>query len=105
VIPLGPFLVVSALLVAIGVFGALTRRSALGILMSIELIINAAAINLVAFSQHIRTSDAESTAGQMFALFAMAMAAAAAAVGLSIVICIHRSCQTVNVDKIDLMKW
>jgi NADH-quinone oxidoreductase subunit K len=105
VIPLAAFLVVSAALLAIGIFGALTRRSALGILMAIELIINAANINLVAFGRHVLQIDPGSHAGQVFALFVIAMAAAAAAVGLSIVICIYRNHRTVNVDQINLLRW
>lgn len=104
-IPLGAVLAVSAALLAIGVYGALTRRSALGILMAIELIINAANLNLIAFARHIESAAPGAAAGQVFALFVMAMAAGAAAVGLSIVICIHRNHGTVNVDQINLMKW
>ncbi|NUP89495.1 MAG: NADH-quinone oxidoreductase subunit NuoK [Candidatus Sumerlaeia bacterium] len=102
-IPLAAYLVLSAALLAIGVWGALTRRSALGILMAIELILNAANINLIAFARHVRGVDA--TGGPMFALFVMAIAAGAAAVGLSIVICIYRNHRTVDVDRINLMKW
>lgn len=104
-IPLVPYLVVSALLVVIGVFGAITRRSALGILMAIELILNACILNLVAFHRHTLQTDPTHTAGPMFALFVMAMAAAAVAVGLSIVISIYRNHRTVNVDEINLLKW
>ncbi len=102
-IPLAAYLVLSAALLAIGVWGALTRRSALGILMAIELILNAANINLIALARHVRGVDA--TGGPMFALFVMAIAAGAAAVGLSIVICIYRNHRTVDVDRINLMKW
>lgn len=101
-IPLEAYLIVGALLLVIGLFGALTRRNALGILMSIELIINAANINLIAFARHI---DPDGMAGQMFTLFVIAIAAAAAAVGLAIVISIRRSQRSVNLDKINLLKW
>ena len=100
---LGPFLLVSAGLVVIGLYGVLTRRSALGILMAIELILNAANLNLIAFARHLRASDP--TAAPIFALFVMAIAAASAAVGLSIVICIYRNHRTVNVDRINLLRW
>lgn len=102
-IPLSAFLLLSAALLVTGIYGALTRRSALGILMAIELILNAANINLIAFARHLRAADA--AGGPMFALFVMAIAAGAAAVGLSIVICIYRNHRTVNVDRINLMKW
>lgn len=101
-VPLTHFLILSAILFSIGIYGALTRRNAVGILMSIELILNAANINLVAFSRFI--SPAEGT-GQIFAIFVMALAAASVAVGLAIVICIYRNHKTIIADKVDLMKW
>lgn len=101
-IPLSHFLIISAALFAIGVFGALTRRNAIGILMSIELILNAANINLVAFNKFLGNSRG---LGQIFAMFVMAIAAASTVIGLVLVIAIYRRARTVFLDKINLMKW
>lgn len=99
---IGPFhyLVVSALLFAIGIIGVILRRNVVVVLMSIELILNAVNINLVAFSrvhQH--------AIGQTFALFVMAVAVAEAAVGLGILISLFRNRGTVLADELDLLKW
>ena len=87
-------------LFTIGVIGVLTRRNVLIILMSIELILNAVNINLVALSQYFRSVD-----GQVFALFVITDAAAEAAVGLGLIIALFRNKETVNADEIDLLKW
>ena len=84
----------------IGVIGVLTRRNVLIILMSIELILNAANINLVAFSRLFHSVD-----GQVFAIFVVTDAAAEAAVGLGLIIALFRNKETVNADEIDLLKW
>ena len=84
----------------IGVIGVLTRRNVLIILMSIELILNAVNINLVALSQYFRSVD-----GQVFAIFVITDAAAEAAVGLGLIIALFRNKETVNADEIDLLKW
>ena len=84
----------------IGVIGVLTRRNVLIILMSIELILNAVNINLVALSQYFRSVD-----GQVFAIFVITDAAAEAAVGLGLIIAFFRNKETVNADQIDLLKW
>ena len=84
----------------IGVVGVLTRRNVLIILMSIELILNAVNINLVALSQYFRAVD-----GQVFAIFVITDAAAEAAVGLGLIIALFRNKETVNADEIDLLKW
>jgi len=102
IIPLNHILVLAALLFCIGLYGALTRRNAVGILMSIELMLTAANINLVAFSRFVTPNTG---AGQVFAIFVMTLAAAAVAVGLAIVICIYRNHRTISADKIHLMKW
>ena len=102
IIPLPHLLIFGALLFSAGVYGALTRRNTIGILISIELILNAVNINLVAFSRS--TSLAPET-GQIFALFVMAVAAAAAAVGLAIVLALFRVRKTVMTDEINLLKW
>jgi len=94
------YLILSLLLLLIGVYGAITLRHAIGILMSIELIFNAANINLIVFSQYM-----QSMLGQVFALFVIAIAAAEAAVGLAIIIMVYRNFHSVSVDEIDLLKW
>jgi NADH-quinone oxidoreductase subunit K len=101
-IPLTWYLVVAGALFCIGIYGALSRRNAVGILMAIELMLNAVNVNLVAFWRY---STPAALTGQIFALFAIAVAAAEAAVGLALVIAIYRSRQTVNADEVDLLKW
>ncbi|MFB3895597.1 MAG: NADH-quinone oxidoreductase subunit NuoK [bacterium] len=101
-IPLSHYLVLGAILFCIGIYGALTRRNAIGILMSIELILNAANINLIAFSRYMNPSEGT---GQIFAIFVIGLAAAAAAIGLAIVISIYRNARTIYADKTSLMKW
>ena len=101
-IPLSYFIGLGAVLFCIGIFGVLTRRSAVGILISIELILNAANINLVAFNKYLGTPDGM---GQIFALFVIAIAAAASVVGLVLVIAIYRHGKSIFVDDFNLMKW
>ncbi|MDP3790909.1 MAG: NADH-quinone oxidoreductase subunit NuoK [Candidatus Omnitrophota bacterium] len=96
------FLILSAALFSIGIFGILTRRNAIGILMSIELILNAANINLIMFNKFLGSNDG---LGQIFALFVIAIAAASAVVGLGLVISIYRNVKTILVNKLNLMKW
>jgi NADH-quinone oxidoreductase subunit K len=96
------YLTVSVLLFSIGLYGILTRRNAIGILMSIELILNSVNLNLVAFSRYITP---RLLTGQIFALFVITVAAGEAALGLAIVLSIYRSRNTVNMDDINLMKW
>ena len=98
-VPLSWVLIVAAALFCIGLFGALSRRNTVGILLGVELMLNAVNINLVAFSA--RLNDA---AGQVFALFVIAIAAAEVGVGLAIVLLIYRNRVAVNLDEIDLMK-
>jgi NADH-quinone oxidoreductase subunit K len=100
-IPLTWYLVLAAALFCIGVFGALARRNAVGVLMGIELMLNAVNINLVAFWRY---TDVNQMTGQMFAIFVIAIAAAEAAVGLALLIAIYRQRNTVNVEELDLMK-
>ena len=90
----------SASLFAIGVYGVLARRNGVLVLMSIELMLNAVNINLVAFSQALG-----SLAGQVFALFVIAVAAAEVGIGLAIVILIYRNRETINIDEVNLLKW
>ncbi|OGX25147.1 MAG: NADH-quinone oxidoreductase subunit K [Omnitrophica WOR_2 bacterium RIFCSPHIGHO2_01_FULL_48_9] len=101
-IPLGFFIAISAVMFCIGIFGVLTRRNAIAVLMSIELILNAANINLVAFNKYLGTPDG---LGQIFALFVIAIAAAASVVGLVLIIAIYRHGKSVFVDEYNLMKW
>ena len=101
-IPLSHLLVFTTLLFLIGLFGALTRRNVVGILISIELMLNAVNVNFVAFSSSIDTSP---EIGQIFVIFIIVLAAATAAVGLAIVLSIYRNQKTVYTDQIDLLKW
>ncbi|WP_209123349.1 NADH-quinone oxidoreductase subunit NuoK [Alkalihalobacillus sp. BA299] len=100
-IPLSVYLVVALLLFCIGMFGVLTKRNAVIVLICIELMLNSVNINLVAFAVHGVTP---SLTGQVFALFTITVAAAEAAVGLAILIALYRNRKTVNVDEMDLMK-
>jgi NADH-quinone oxidoreductase subunit K len=93
------YLVVAAALFILGVIGVLTRRNVVIVLMSIELILNAVNLNLVAFSRLWGLH------GQVFAIFVITDAAAEAAVGLGILIAFFRNKETVNVDEVDLLKW
>jgi NADH-quinone oxidoreductase subunit K len=101
-VPVTFFLVLSALLFSVGVYGVLARQNAVLVLLSIELMLNAVNINLVAFAAMF---GAAGVAGQVFALFIIAVAAAEVGVGLAIVILIFRNRQTVDVDEMSLMKW
>ena len=94
------YLVLSVALLAIGTIGVLTRRNIVIILMSIELILNAVNINLVAFSQHFNNVN-----GQVFAIFVITVAVAEAAVGLGILIALFRNKETVQADEIEILKW
>ncbi len=96
------YLVLSAVLFFIGLFGALTRRNAVIILMCIELMLNAVNITLVAFSSYIVP---QLLTGQVFAIFVMVVAAAEVAVGLGIVLAIYRHFTNIDVNNINLMKW
>jgi NADH-quinone oxidoreductase subunit K len=99
-ISLNSYLVVSAVLFVIGVLGVVTRRNAIIVFMSIELMLNSVNLTLVAFSAFL--GDAT---GQVLVFFVMTVAAAEAAVGLAIVIALFRRKQTVNLDEINIMKW
>jgi NADH-quinone oxidoreductase subunit K len=99
-IPIGHVLALSSVLFVLGVAGVLTRRSALVIFMSIELMLNAANLAFVALARGAGQMD-----GQVFAFFVMAVAAAEAAVGLAIIVAIFRRRHSTDVDQISLMKW
>ncbi|MGH9674865.1 MAG: NADH-quinone oxidoreductase subunit NuoK [Bryobacteraceae bacterium] len=94
------YLALSAALLLIGTLGVLARRNIVIILMSIELILNAVNVNLIAFSHHFGKVH-----GQVFAIFVITIAVAEAAVGLGILIALFRNKETVQADEIDLLKW
>ena len=94
------YLVVSAALLLIGTIGVLARRNIVIILMSIELILNAVNINLIAFSRYF-----QQVTGQIFAIFVITVAVAEAEVGLGILIALFRNKETVQADEVDLLKW
>jgi NADH:ubiquinone oxidoreductase subunit K len=96
------FLTLSVLLFSIGLYGVLTRRNAVAILMGIELMLNAANVNLVAFNRYVSPGVMP---GQVFALVVITLAACEAAVGLALVMAAYRSLETVHVDEINLLKW
>src|SRR3989338_6400677 len=100
-ISLAHYLTLGALLFLIGMFGALTRRNIIGILMSIELMFNAANINLAAFNHFLHP---QGVAGQAVALFIIAVAAAEVVVGLALVFAIHRNTETVYVEEFSILK-
>ena len=103
---LSKFLVFAAILFIIGVAGVLTRRNLLVIFMSIELILNAANLNFIAFSHYLQSiGSANALAGQIFTVFIIVVAAAEAAIGLGIVIALYRNKETILLDEIDLLKW
>lgn len=96
------YLILSAILFSIGLYGVLAKRNAVIILMCIEIMLNAVNIALIAFSHY---SDPALLTGQIFAIFVMAVAAAEAAVGIAIIIAIYRNRQSISVDEFDLTKW
>ena len=96
------YLILSAILFSIGLYGALAKRNAIVILMSIEIMLNAVNITMVAFSRFIVPLL---LTGQVFAIFIIVVAAAEAAVGLAIIIAIYRNRETIESTKFDLMKW
>ena len=103
---LSKFLVIGALLFIIGIAGVLTRRNIIVIFMSIELILNAANLNFIAFSRYLQdTGNLNAVAGQVFTVFIIVVAAAEAAIGLGLVIALYRNKETIFVDEIDLLKW
>jgi len=102
VTPLSGYLVLAAFLFAIGLAGALTRRNAILVLIGIELMLNAANLNFIAFWRY--SANPQQITGLMFVIFSIAVAAAEAAVGLALIIAIYRHYRTSNVDQIDSMK-
>jgi NADH:ubiquinone oxidoreductase subunit K len=101
-ITLGHYIILGAALFAVGIFGVLTRRNAIGILMSLELIFNAVNINMVAFSKFMAPDAA---AGELFTIFIITVAAAESVLGLAIILAIYRKRAVINADEMDLLKW
>lgn len=99
-VPVSHYLALSAVLFTIGLVGVLIRRNFIIILLSVEIMLNAANLNLVAFSTHL-----QSMVGQVFTVFVISVAAAEAAVGLGIIIVLFRRRAVTNVDEIALLKW
>lgn len=99
-IPTTHYLFLSLALLTIGIIGVLTRRNVIIVLMSIELVLNAVNINLVAFARHLGSVE-----GQVFAVFVITAAAAEAAIGLGIIIAFFRNRETILADEMDLLKW
>lgn len=100
--PLIQYLTLAAVLFAIGLYGMVVSRNAVRVLMSIELMLNAVNINLVAFARYV---DPVQVKGQLFAIFVITVAAAEAAVGLAIVLSIYRNTSTVDMERFNLLKW
>ncbi|MCA1900575.1 MAG: NADH-quinone oxidoreductase subunit NuoK [Chloroflexi bacterium] len=100
--PLSWYLILAAGLFSVGLFGVLARRNAVAILLSVELMLNAVNVNLVAFWRY---GDVAQMAGQVFAIIVFAVAAAEVAVGLALVISVYRRRNTVAAEELDLLKW
>lgn len=96
----GHYLVLSLALLLVGILGVLTRRNLVIVLMSVELILNAVNINLIAFSKHTGN-----LAGQVFAIFVITLAVAEAAVGLGLLIALFRNRETTSADEVNLLRW
>ncbi len=94
------YLIISAVIFTIGAYGIITQRSGIKILMCIELMLNSANLNLVAFS-----SFNDNASGQVFALFSIAIAAAEAAIGFAILVALFRVRDTINLDNINILRW
>ena len=99
-IPIEYFLILSAFMFVVGIAGVLTRRNAIIVFMSVELMLNSANLTFITFSSYLGDS-----VGQLFVFFVMTVAAAEAAVGLAIIIALFRNKLTVNIDEINILKW
>jgi len=103
VIPAVPpvlYLILSGILFTVGMIGAITRRNAIIVFMSIEMMLNAVNLTFITIARFLQTMD-----GVLFAFFVMVVAAAEAAVGLAIFVLLYRSRETINVDEVNLLKW
>jgi NADH-quinone oxidoreductase subunit K len=96
------YLILSAVIFGIGLFGVLSKKNAIAVLICIELMLNAININLVAFNKYMTPGD---FVGQLFAIFVITVAAAEVGVGLAIIIAIYRNKLSVNLDDFDWLKW
>ena len=94
------YLVLSGILFTVGMIGAITRRNAIIVFMSIEMMLNAVNLSFITIARFLQTMD-----GVLFAFFVMVVAAAEAAVGLAIFVLLYRSRETINVDEVNLLKW
>ena len=104
--PALPYLLLSALLFAIGFAAVVIRRNAIVVLIGIELMLNAANLNFIAMSRYLQdTGNVNAVAGQIFTVFVIVVAAAEAAIGLGIVIALYRNKETILIDEIDILKW
>jgi len=101
-IPLWMYLAIAAGLFCIGTYGVQSRRNAVAVLMSVELMLNAVNINLIAFWRYVQPAN---MAGQAFAAFVFVIAAAEASVGLAIIISVYRTRRSVSVEDVDMLKW
>ena len=99
-IPIQYYLILSAFMFVVGIAGVLTRRNAIIVFMSVELMLNSANLTFITFSSYLGDS-----VGQLFVFFVMTVAAAEAAVGLAIIIALFRNKLTVNIDEINILKW
>ena len=106
-IPISWYLSLAALLFAIGTFGALTRRNGITVFLSIELMLNSVNLVFIAYARRLAEGGAADAAitGQVIVLFVIAVAAAEAAVGLALFIAVYRSRKTIDVDRLNLMRW
>jgi NADH-quinone oxidoreductase subunit K len=102
-VPISWYLIVAAALFCIGLYGVLSRRNAIAILMGVELMLNSVNVNLLAFWRHVEVARG-TLAGQVFAIIVITVAAAEAAVGLALVISVYRNRRTVDVEDVDTMK-
>ena len=100
--PLSQYLALGAVVFVVGLFGVLTRRNAIGILISIEIMLGAVSLNLVAFSRFVETTTLN---GQVFSVFVMTVAAGEAAVGLALILALYKSVRAVFADKFNILKW
>lgn len=96
------FLIVAAALFCIGIYGLITSRNAVRVLMSVELMLNAVNLNMMAFSNYLDSAEIK---GQIFTVFIITVAAAEAAVGLAIILSIYRSRDTVDMEQFNLLRW
>jgi NAD(P)H-quinone oxidoreductase subunit 4L len=100
--PLSQYLALGAIIFVVGLFGVLTRRNAIGILISIEIMLGAVSLNLVAFSRFVETRTLN---GQVFSVFVMTVAAGEAAVGLALILALYKNIRAVFADKFNILKW